>query len=102
MKKIVISDGMIIRHLVKSCCGSNGLIFETDKPIRKSQIKIFKEAGYLVPDNFLAAGLFYVQKDFLIATASFGSNKISVRCNGEKCSDYLDAFALCLEQAINV
>lgn len=92
---------MITRHIVKSCCNSNGFVFEMDKPIRKSQMKIFKEAGYLVPDNFLVAGLFYVQKDFLIATASFGSNKISVRCNGEKCSDYLDNFQFNLEKAIS-
>lgn len=92
---------MITRHIVKSCCGSSGFIFETDKPIRKFQIKIFKEAGYLVPENFSAAGLFYVQKDFLIATASFGANKISVRCNGDKCSDYLDQFQLHLETAIS-
>jgi len=92
---------MITRHLVKSCCGSNGLVFEMDKPIRKFQIKIFKEAGYLVPENFLAAGLFYVQKEFLIATASFGANKISVRCNGDKCPSYLDDFQACLEKAIN-
>lgn len=93
---------MITRHIVKSCCGSSGLVFETDKPIRKSQIHLFKEAGYLVPENFLNAGLFYVQKEFLIATASFGSTKISVRCNGEKCSQLLDEFGICLERAINV
>lgn len=92
---------MITRHIVKSCCNSNGFIFEIDKPIRKSQMKIFQEAGYLVPETFLAAGLFYVQKEFLIATASFGANKISVRCNGDKCSDYLDQFQSHLETAIN-
>lgn len=91
---------MITRHIVKSCCGSNGFIFEMDRPIRKSQVKIFKESGYLVPEIFLSAGLFYVQKDFLIATASFGANKISVRCNGVGCSDLLDDFQLLLEKAI--
>lgn len=92
---------MITRHIVKSCCGSSGLVFETDKPIRKSQINIFKEAGYLVPENFLNAGLFYVQKEFLIATASFGANKISVRCNGEKCHQLMDELHLLLEKAVN-
>jgi len=92
---------MITRHLVKSCCGSSGFIFETDKPIRKNQVKVFMEAGYLVPENFLAAGLFYVQKEFLIATASFGANKISVRCNGERCSELMDQFQILLDKAIN-
>lgn len=92
---------MITRHIVKSCCGSNGYVFEMDKPIRKSQMKIFQEAGYHVPENFMAAGLFYVQRDFLIGTASFGTNKITVRCNGDRCSSYLDDFQLCLEKAIN-
>lgn len=92
---------MITRHNVKSCCGSSGFIFETDKPIRKSQIQSFKDNGYLVPENFLNAGLFYVQKEFLIATASFGANKISVRCNGERCSELMDDFQILLDKAIN-
>lgn len=93
---------MITRHTVKSCCGSRTFIFETDKAVRKNQMQLFKDAGYLVPDNFYNAGLFYVQKGFLIATASFGATKLSVRCNGENCSDLLDAFSALLEQAINI
>lgn len=96
------SSGMITRHIVKSCCGSRSFIFETDKPIRKSQTQPFRDAGYLVPDNFFNVGLFYVQKNYLIATSSFGATRISVRCNGENCSDLLDAFSLLLEQAINI
>lgn len=39
----------------------------------------FKNAGYGVPANFTRSGLFYIQKNGIIATASFGSRKINVR-----------------------
>lgn len=93
---------MITRHIVKSCCGSRSFIFETPKPIRKFQTKPFRDAGYLVPDNFFNVGIFYVQKNQLIATSSFGTTKISIRCNGDNCSQLLDDFSLLLEQAINI
>lgn len=93
---------MITRHIVKSCCGARSLIFETDKPVRKSQVQVFKNAGYIVPDNFYNAGLFYIQRGNLVASASFGATKIAVRCNGENCADLLDDFSILLEQAINL
>lgn len=92
---------MITRHAVKSCCGASSLIFETDKPIRKSQVQVFKDSGYLVPESYLNLGIFYVQKQTLIATASFGANKITVRCKGKGCAEQLDELALLMEQAIN-
>lgn len=92
---------MITRHNVKSCCGSSGMIFEMDRPIRRSQMNVFKQADYHIPANYEEAGLFYVQKQFLIATASFGANRINIRCNGANCSELLDQFALDLERAIN-
>jgi hypothetical protein len=92
---------MITRQAVNSCCGSKGFLFLLDKPIRKPQMKIFQDAAYLVPDLYLNAGLFYVQKEFMIATGSFGSTKISIKCNGAKCAELLDQFQILLEKAIN-
>lgn len=92
---------MITRHTIQSCCGGSNLVFETDKPIRKYQVKTFRDAGYLVPDNWYQAGIFYVQNKKLIATASYGANKINVRCNGQDCPDSLNSFSALLEQAIN-
>ncbi len=92
---------MITRHSTKSCCGKNALIFETDKPVRKSQVSFFKDKGYFVPDNFLNAGIFYVKKGLLIATGSFGSTRLDVKSSGENSSILVDEFAADLEEAIN-
>ena len=73
----------------------------TDKAIRKSQARIFKDAGYLVPDNFFNVGVFYVHKDGLYATGTYGSTNIQIRCNGTTCKNKVDAFVALLEQAIN-
>lgn len=93
---------MITRHVIKSCCGSRVISFETDKPIRKFQLQPFRDQGYLIPEHFTNAGQFYVQKGWLIATATFGATRISVRCNGENCPELMDAFSSTLEEAINI
>lgn len=87
-------------HVVKSCCGSSNTVLELDKPLRKYQVDVFKEAGYVLPDNFFNSGVFYAQKNGLIATASFGTNKISVRVSG-KGSALIPEFIQLLEAAIN-
>lgn len=93
---------MITRHIVKSCCQNVSQIFQTDKPIIKSQMQVFRDAGFLVPENFFNAGVFYVQSTGLIATSSFGTTQIHVRCNGSNCEDLLNNFERLLEQAINL
>ncbi len=88
------------RNTVKSCCGSSVHIFATDKPIRKNQVSMFRDAGYSIPEHFLNAGIFYVQSGRLIASASFGSTQISVRCSGD-CEPLLTTFGDLLERATN-
>lgn len=92
---------MIRRINTKSCCGSKALFFETDKPIKKSQIQVFKNANYSLPDYFYKAGIFYVQLGTLVANSSYGATRISVRCGGPTCDEQLKAFESLLETAIN-
>lgn len=66
----------------------------------KSSLPLFKQAGYLAPEHYANSGIFYVQKDRLIATASFGVTKISVRCSGKNCAQLLDDFEKSLEQIL--
>jgi hypothetical protein len=90
-----------IRTVVKSCCNSVSYLFETEKPIRKSQLRFFLQAGYLIPDHYSNSGIFYAQKNRLIATASFGVTKISVKCSGPDCLQKLDEFEKLLDTAVN-
>jgi hypothetical protein len=92
---------MIKRRVVKSCCGHRSLIFEAEKPIRNFQLFVLEGAGYSVPANFKKAGIFYVSKGRLIATSSFGTNLIRVKCGGDNCDQELDEFEKILEQAVN-
>lgn len=82
----------------QSCCSSKSLIAETQKAIRKTHINTFKDAGYFVPDNFFQAGIFYVHRGSLTATAAFGSTKISIRCAGNSCVEQVNELVSILEQ----
>ena len=93
---------VVKRHKVKSCCGHEALIFEPDKPIRKFQVYVFKEAGYNVPPNFYKHGIFYVTNGKFVATGPFGSNKINVKCYGENCAQSLFDFEQLLIKATNI
>jgi hypothetical protein len=86
--------------IIPSCCGSIKSVLSVDKPIRKSQIQFFRDAGYFVPDSFYAAGIFYIQQKQFIATASFGSTNINIQCNGKQCAEQIASFEAILLKAI--
>lgn len=88
---------MIKKHTVKSCCGSKSFIFEIDTPISKAHLEQFSKLGYLTPGQFTRSGIFYVQKQGLIARASFGTTKISVVCNSKSCQQLLAEFETTLD-----
>lgn len=90
----------LIQHKIKSCCGSNSFVFEVNKPIKKNHLQKFKDAGYSVPQNFAIAGVFYVCMNNLIATSSFGSTKIQVKCHGN-CKQIMDNFGKLLDEVVN-
>jgi hypothetical protein len=89
------------RHKVKSCCGSSTYIFEIDKPIKKYQLQVFKDAGCSSPKNFVSVGVFYVRFGGLIATTSFGSKRVSIRCTGNDCDQLMNRFEKILDEAVN-
>lgn len=95
-----MSDSLVTRDQIKSCCGSASFVFQLKKAIKKSHISLFKAQGYSVPKNFLDIGIFYVQKGNLVATASFGATRISVRCNGNDCGKMMDELQLLFEVAL--
>lgn len=91
----------MIKTIVKACCGNQVTIYQPGSPIRKFQVRVFKENGYSVPDNFYNAGIFYVFKGSVIATASFGTSKISVRAGKDQAAlTTLIEFESLLEQAV--
>lgn len=92
---------MATRHTIKSCCGRKTFIFETSKPIRKFQLPLFKQEGFSAPENFKVAGIFYVSDGNVIATAPFGSNRISVYCHGDECEQKLDVFEELLDRVVS-
>ena len=92
---------MIKKQTFKACCGSKVVLLNLDKPVRKSQLYLFKEAGYLCPTNFENAGVFYVQQKTLIATGSMGGTKLNLRCSGPDCDKQISMFEELLEKAIH-
>ena len=91
----------IKRHVVNSCCGKKAFIFEADKPIRKFQLHVFTDAGFVAPSNFQGIGVFYVRNKNIVATTSFGSRRINVKCFGIDCEKRLDEFEELLDMATN-
>lgn len=92
----------VTRNYVKGCCGGSGtIVFYTDRPIVKHQVQVFKDAGYTVPEHYLNNGIFYVRKESLFGTASFGMTKVNVRCGLHRRDELLNEFEQVLEKAIN-
>lgn len=90
---------MTKRNKYKACCGNQVYLITLDKPIRKSQIEIFKTAGFSVPDNFFNSGIFYVKKGDLIGTCAYGTTQINLRAGNTVTEKDVDAFQELLEKA---
>jgi hypothetical protein len=83
---------MVERRVTKGCCGKTAVLITVSKPVRKEHIPLFTEAGFIVPENYVRAGLLYVKKGGLIATCTFGICNINVRCPGHSCEDLIKQF----------
>lgn len=93
---------MITRNIIQGCCGNSGsIVLQMDKPIMKNHVDLFIKSGYTSPIHYLNSGIFYVRKNTLVATASFGLSKINVRCGAHKREEQLTELEQLLEQAIN-
>lgn len=93
---------MITKHVIKSCCGgTKSFIFQTQKAVRKQHIETFEKSGYVTLPHYVKSGLFYIQKKGLIATASFGSTKIQVRCSTANAAELLAEFEKILDELTN-
>lgn len=65
----------------------------TTRPVRKNHIHLFKEAGFVCPENYVKSGMLYAKKDGFIGTATLGICTINVRCNGQSnCDQIIDEF----------
>jgi hypothetical protein len=83
----------IVKHEVESCCGNKALSFVLDKCILQSHIPQFLAAGFIAPQHFIKAGIFYVDKSPIIASGAFNSKSINVRCSqGRNCNQAIEDF----------
>jgi len=93
---------MIKRHQVKSCCGRSNLILEAPKAVRKHQVFVFESAGYSAPQSHKDIGVFFVRGNGIVATAPYGSRRITIYCGGKDCDKKIALFEKILEAAIIV
>jgi hypothetical protein len=91
---------MIKRHRVKSCCGRSNLILESPSAIRKHQVTVFEGAGYTAPKSHKDIGIFYIRGHGVVATAPYGSKRITIYCGGKGCDEKISKFEKTLEEAI--
>jgi len=89
---------MVQRRVTKGCCGRTSILMISEKPIMKSHVALFKAAGFIVPDNYQKAGLFYAKKGSMIATATFGIKNVNIRCSGTGCQNSINEFEALLKK----
>ena len=93
----------ISKKSIGGCCGNKGSIqtIYLEKPVNAGHISFFKNAGYIVPEQYLKTGIFYVRRDGLVASSTFGSNKITVRSNSANREEKIKSFEETLETALS-
>ncbi len=76
-------------------------MFEIDTPINKSHLQKFNERGYVSPLFFAKSGIFHVQMTGLVATAPFGTTRVSVKCGGKNCDKRIAELEILLGELTN-
>lgn len=89
---------MITKTPLRSCCGGKAYILQLQKPIRKDHMEAFEKIGYETPPVYKKAGLFYVQKKGLVATAPYGSTKIQLRISNRTANAIIVEFENLLDE----
>lgn len=89
---------MIVKHVVKSCCGGKSFVFQTQKPVTKEILDKFLNQNYTTSNIYTNNGIFRVEKQGLIATASFGTTKVNVNCTSKGCDSLLSEFQNLLDE----
>lgn len=91
----------ITKHEIQSCCGTKTLMFDLSSPLKREYIEAFAAEGYSTQKNFLDVGIFYVEKDGVIANGGFNTLKVNVRCSkGQNCEQKLNDFETLLNRII--
>lgn len=102
----------IKRTISKSCCGgSNGTVmFYLDKTLTKNVLIAFENANlnipdgeerWIIPPHYEKSGIFYVRKNGLVATTSFGTTRITIKVGAHERDKKLDEFEKILELGLN-
>ncbi len=74
--------------ITSSCCGRFQISFEINKPLSRDNLKLFLDNGFIESKKFIDAGIFYVEDNNIIASCTFGSNRIEIKCkNKDKCQE---------------
>lgn len=89
---------MIIIRTIKACCDTEVCVAEADKPLRKHQVQVFRDAGYSLPEQYLKIGVVYLEKKGLVVTGSYGQSRLHIRASKP---ELIEEFKKLLEQAIN-
>lgn len=92
---------MIKRKKLKGCCGSHVYIFETEKPLNKNWVQIFKDEKYSVPKMYIDANMLFVEKKGIIAHGTFGSKRMQIKVNSKDNNKLLDNLEILLNKAQN-
>lgn len=71
---------------------------ELPRCLLKPDLDFFLKQGYTSPKYYGDAGIFYVQKQGLVANCAFGSARLSVKCGGNQCEMLKEEFLKLLEK----
>jgi hypothetical protein len=70
---------MIKKSIIKNCCGSSSYLLELDIPLTKSLHDYCLTNGYQPSPMYDKVGVFFVNKNQLTASGSFGGKKLQAK-----------------------
>lgn len=78
------------RFKIKICCGKQGVVFKTDRPVTKDILNFLVKSGFKESDHFTKAGILYVDNLDLVITGPIGSDKLQIKCRNLDCEEKIN------------
>lgn len=77
---------------VSACCGKTAIAFKLNTILSKTLLNDLVSKGFVESKHFTAAGMMYVENQSIIASGTFGSDILNVKCKISNCSNFVDEF----------
>jgi hypothetical protein len=85
-------ERFVVRANCKACAGKTSIVLRINKTVSKDFLALLVTKGFIEAKNFTAAGILFVENQFLKVNGTFGRDILNINCKVVDCDKYVNEF----------